>query len=300
MTTPNVTEGRLPFGEFETWYRVTGELGVGPTPLVIAHGGPGCSHDYLLTLSALAQSGRAVIHYDQVGGGRSSHRPGAGAELWTVELFLDELDNLLNGLGIAERYHLLGQSWGGMLAAEHAVRQPSGLASLTLSNSPASIALWLSEAGRLRLELPEETRRDLDEHEAAGTIDSPAYLTATTAFYDRHVCRIVPNPPEVRRAFEIMEAEPSVYHAMNGPNEFSCVGSLRDWSIVERVEAINVATLLLSGRYDEATPATIQPFFDGIADVRWEIFDESSHMPFVEEPERYRIVLEDFLANHDH
>jgi len=82
-----------------------------PTPLVVAHGGPGCTHDYVLALAQLAERGRPVVHYDQLGGGRSTHMPEKGGDFWTVELFLEELENLLVYLGLNDRYFLLGQSW---------------------------------------------------------------------------------------------------------------------------------------------------------------------------------------------
>lgn len=294
------TVGTIPFGEWETWYRVTGDLGSPLTPLVVAHGGPGCTHDYVLEIANLApRTGRPVIHYDQLGGGRSTHLPDKGADFWTVQLFLDELDNLLAALGIKDRYFLLGQSWGGMLGAEHAIRQPAGLRALVISNSPASMELWVAEAKRLRADLPENVREALDRHEADGTTEDPEYLAATQAFYDRHVCRVVPNPPEVVTMTEYLNADPTVYHTMNGPNEFFCIGTLKSWTVVDQVHHIVAPTLLCSGRYDEATPATVQPFFDAIPDVRWEIFEESSHMPFVEEPERYLSVVGDFLAAHE-
>jgi L-proline amide hydrolase len=96
-----------------------------------------------------------------------------------------------------------------------------------------------------------------------------------------------------------LNRDATVYNTMNGPNEFFCIGTLRDWSVVDRVHAIITPTLLLSGRYDEATPVTVQPFFDNIPDVRWEIFENSSHMPFIEEPERYREIVEKFLSSLD-
>ena len=294
-----MSESTVPFGEYETWYRVTGDLDAALTPLVVLHGGPGCSHDYLDSLASIAHSGRAVVLYDQLGGGRSTHLPDEGPDFWTVELFLAELDNLLAALGINDRYHLLGQSWGGMLAAEHALRVPKGLRGLVLSNSPASMALWASEAKILRSQLAPDVEAALDRHEADGTTNDPEYLAATQVYYDLHVCRVVPNPPEVVRTFEFMAQDSTVYNTMNGPNEFFCIGTLRDWTVVDRVRTIVAPTLLLSGRHDEATPATVQPFFDQIADVRWEIFEDSSHMPFVEEPERYRHVVEEFLASHD-
>lgn len=299
MGTTSVREGYATFKEWRTWYRVTGSLDTDMTPLVIVHGGPGCSHDYLLALEALAATGRPVIHYDQLGGGRSTLLADRGADFWTVDLFLAELDNLLSVLGISNEYHLLGQSWGGMLGAEHAIRRPSGLRGLVLSNAPASMDLWVDESKKLRAQLPRETRDVLDAHEAAGTIYDESYLAASQVYYDEHVCRVVPNPPEVLRTIEYMAADPTVYNTMFGPNEFFCVGSLRPWSVVERLSQITCPTLLLSGRFDEATPATIQPFFDAIDGARWEIFEHSSHMPFVEETERYLEVVNEFLAEVD-
>ncbi len=292
-------EGRVAFRDGETWYRVTGELSQGPPPLVVLHGGPGATHDYVSSLARLSSTGRAVVHYDQLGNGRSSHFPDRGTEFYEVALFLDELDNLLWHLGIADRYHLLGQSWGGMLGAEHAITRPGGLRSLVISDSPASMELWVLEATRLRGELPDDVRETLDGHERDGTIEDPAYVAATQVFYDKHVCRIVPNPVDVLRSFEAIASDPTVYHSMNGPNEFFCIGSLRTWSVVDEVHRIEAPTLLISGRFDEATPATVQPFFDAIPDVRWEILERSSHMPFLEEPDRFDEIVNAFLAAND-
>ncbi len=146
---PSTSKGRVPFSDGETWYRITGDLSRGVTPLVVAHGGPGATHEYLLSLTAMARD-RPVIHYDQLGCGNSTHLQDADPSYWTVDLFLAELDNLLEELGIADGYHLLGQSWGGMLSAEHAVRRPAGLKRLVISNSPASMPLWLEAAASLR------------------------------------------------------------------------------------------------------------------------------------------------------
>jgi L-proline amide hydrolase len=299
MTQSHSTEGLVPFGEWQTWYRITGDLASGVTPLVVVHGGPGCTHDYLLTLASIAESGRPVVHYDQLGAGRSTHLPDKGVDFWTVDLFLDELDNLLETLGISDGYHLLGQSWGGMLGAEHALRTPRGLKGLVLSNSPASMELWASESKVLRSHMPPGVEDALDLHEHAGSTNDPEYLAATQAYYDVHVCRVLPNPPELLKTMEYMADDSTVYTTMNGPNEFFCIGSLRNWSVVDRVSAITAPTLLLSGRFDEATPATVQPFMDNIANVRWTIFEESSHMPFVEEPDLYREIVEAFLREND-
>ena len=297
------TEGELDFRGWSTWYRVTGDLeatrAAGKVPLVVLHGGPGVPHPYTLRIAGIAAQGRAVVHYDQLGCGRSTHLPEKGADFWDVQLFLDELDNLLQGLGIASSYAVLGQSWGGMLAAEHAVRRPDGLQALVIANSPASMELWLSEANRLRGDLPPDVQATLLAHEEAGTTSSPEYLAAEQVFYDRHVCRVVPNPPEVVESFAALDVDPTVYHTMNGPSEFHVIGTMKDWTIVDRLGQVQAPTLLVNGRYDEATPACVQPFADRIPDVRWEVFESSSHLPHVEEEERYLQVVGAFLDSHD-
>jgi L-proline amide hydrolase len=297
LTQP-VHQGTANFRGWQTWYRITGDLSSDRTPLLVVHGGPGAAHNYLLRYADIADTGRAVIHYDQLGVGRSTHLRDKGADFWQVGLFLDELDNLLRHLDIQDRYHLLGQSWGGMLAAEHAVLQPPGLRSLIISNSPASIQLWLQEANKLRAKLPPDVQATLLKHEAEGTTNADEYNAAVKVFYDRHLCRI-PWPPEVEATFAAIADDPTVYHTMNGPSEFHCIGTIRTWSIIDRLSRIQTPTLLISGRYDEATEAVVQPFADHIANVRWTMFPNSSHMPHVEETAACLGVVEDFLAAHD-
>jgi L-proline amide hydrolase len=159
--------------------------------------------------------------------------------------------------------------------------------------------LWLREANRLRGALPPEVQATLLKHERDGTTNSAAYEKAVQVFNSRHVCRIKPVPAEVARSFAQIAADPTVYHTMNGPSEFHVVGSLKNWNIIDQVGRIAAPTLLISGRYDEATPAVVQPFADGIKNARWEIFENSSHMPHVEEQERCLQVIGDFLAEHD-
>ena len=291
----NSSEGYVEGAFGRTWYKITGELGSAKTPLVVLHGGPGCTHDYVESFSELAAGGRAVIHYDQIGNGRSTHLRDKGAEFWTVSLFLDELDRLLNHLGIAGRYDVVGQSWGGMLAAEHAVLQPEGLRRLIIADSPASMKTWVAEANRLRRDLPPDVQATLTRHEESGTIDSEAYLKASNVFYEKHVCRIVPMPPEVASTFAAIADDPTVYHTMNGPTEFHVIGTMKDWTIESRLHAITVPTLLISGRFDEATPLCVQPYADHIPDVRWRVFEQSSHMPHVEEKEACLAAVADFL-----
>jgi L-proline amide hydrolase len=96
-----------------------------------------------------------------------------------------------------------------------------------------------------------------------------------------------------------MEEEPTVYHTMNGPSEFHVIGTLRDWEITPRLPRIEAPTLVISGEFDEASPAVVQPLVDAVPDVRWELFDGASHSTHLEQPARFNGVVAPFLAEHD-
>ncbi|MBA3947913.1 MAG: proline iminopeptidase-family hydrolase [Herpetosiphonaceae bacterium] len=293
MTANSAREGFVSFRGYKVWYRIVGEEEApGKLPLLCLHGGPGATHDYLEPLELMAATGRRVIFYDQLGAGNSDHPH--NPSMWTVPLFREELGVVRTALGL-DHVHLLGQSWGGMLGMEYAMTQPAGLASLIIADSPASMPQWVAEANRLRAELPPEVQATLLKHEAAGTTDDPAYEAAMAVFYGRHVCRVDPLPDCVARAFVKMAEAPEVYHTMNGPSEFHVIGTLKDWDITARLGEIGVPTLVLSGRYDEATPAIAETVHRGIKGSEWVLFEHSSHMPHVEETERYMEVLTTFL-----
>ncbi len=287
-------EGFLRFQGHDIWFRVVGRPEQDDKlPVLCLHGGPGVPHDYLEPLAALADSGRRVIFYDQLGGGNSD-RP-EDPSLYTVDYFLAELAALRWELSL-DRVHLLGQSWGGMLALEYALTQAPGLASLVLADTPASMPQWAAETNRLREQLPAEVREVLDAHEAAGTTEDPAYQEAMMVFYNRHVCRRDPWPECLTRAFDKMMQFPLVYHTMVGPSEFHVTGTLKGWSVVGRLGEIRVPTLVLGGRHDEATPAVTEAVHRGIPGSEWFIFEDSSHLPHLEQAESFLTKVGDFLA----
>ena len=286
-------EGVVSFRGYQTWYRIVGDRDApGKLPLLCLHGGPGMTHDYLETLEALAASGRRVIFYDQLGSGKSSqpHDP----SMWQVGLFVEEVSAVRKALGL-EQVHLLGQSWGGFLAQEYVLTRPSGLASLILSNSAASTRQWIVEANRLRGGLPVDIQEILSRHEAAGTTDDPAYAAATGVYYHRHLCRLDPWPDCLNRTLDLLGENPEVYNSMWGPTEFHCTGTLKTWDITPRLHEIQVPTLILSGRYDESTPAINETLQYGIPNSEWILFEHSAHMPHLEETEKYLQVVSYFL-----
>ncbi len=117
--------------------------------------------------------------------------------------------------------------------------------------------------------------------------------------YDRHVCRVVPNPEFVQRTFRKLLEHPEVYYTMNGPSEFYVVGTLKTWDVRDQLGKIHAPTLVTSGRYDEATPAIAETVRNGISGSEWVVFENSAHMAHAEEPERYMQVLGDFISRHE-
>ncbi|KAG1876598.1 Alpha/Beta hydrolase protein [Suillus subalutaceus] len=252
----------------KTWYKVYGTL---PHP-----------HNPPLVLTRLFDV--PVIVYDQLGNGRSTHLPekNGDVDFWTVQLFVDELHNLLNHLNIHDNYNVLGQSWGGMLASEFATRQPKGLGKLVIAGSPASTLLWVKAANELRKELPKKVQDVLNKHEAADTTTDPEYIAATNEFHKRHFCRLDPMPQSLLDGFAWIEKDPSVCLTMT-------------WSMVDRLHNIQATTLLINGRYDEAQDIVVEPFFQRIPKVRWVQFADSAHVPQLEETERFMQVVWAFL-----
>lgn len=288
-----VSEGFVVFRGHRTWHRTVGEREEpGRLPLLVVHGGPGTTSDYLEPLAGLAR-GRRVVFYDQLGCGRSDHPH--DPSLWSVELFEAELRALRAALGL-DRCHLLGQSWGGLLVLEHALTAASGIASLTLANPLVSTDEWIAETGRLREALPPAQREALARHEAAGTTDDPEYQEAVTEFYSRHVCRLDPWPDCFLRSLAALEADPEVYLTLWGPSEVHCTGTLAGWDVRPRLNALSVPALVLGGRYDECTPAIQEDLHERLSGSRWVVFEESSHLPHLEETGRFLEVVEGFLS----
>ena len=278
-----VTGGRV-------WYRSLGEGGI---PLLCLHGGPGFTHYYLEPLEALADE-RQVIFYDQLGCGKSD-RP-EDVTLWTVERFIDELVTVRETLGL-DRLHLFGSSWGGMLAQQYVLDVTSGAVSLTISNSIASIPQFSDMVARLKSDLDPATQAAIDRHEAAGTTYSAEYQAAIRTWNETYLCRVRPWPTELEEAFCNMGTQ--IFETMFGPSDFHIVGTIRGWDVFDRLTEIALPTLVLAGRFDECVPEHMWAMHQRIAGSRFELFESSAHMPFIEEPHRFDQVMRDFLRHRD-
>jgi L-proline amide hydrolase len=281
-------DGYADFRGYRTWYRVVGDRKADAVPLVALHGGPGSTHNYFTPLEQLGAE-RPVVLYDQIGCGNSDRPQDID---WSVEVFREELGTLREQLGL-DRIHLLGTSWGGMLAQEHVLSGASEIVSLTLSSTLANLALWNEEQRKLKAALPAAVIEVLDRHEAAGTYDDPEYGDAMQVYMDRHFYRGRKPRPEL----EAMDAgrAPDVYRAMQGPNEWTTTGALKGWSTRDRLHEIDVPTLVVRGRYDMCTAPIAGELVEGIRGAREVVLEQSSHTPVLEETPRYLEVVRDFM-----
>jgi L-proline amide hydrolase len=283
-------EGYVDFRGHRTWYRLTGDREAGGAPLLALHGGPGSTHNYFAPLERLAME-RPVVLYDQIGCGNSD-RP-QDIE-WSVDVFRDEVDAVRDQLGL-DRIHLLGTSWGGMLAQEHFLSGAAGILSLVLSSTLANIDQWAKEQLRLRAELPPVVIEILDLHERAETFDDPEYEQAMEAYFDRHFYRGL--KPRVELEWMAAGKATDVYRAMQGPNEWTTTGALKGWDIRDRLHEIDVPTVVVRGRYDMCTEPIAAELVNGIRGAREVVLEHSSHTPVLEETDRYLEVVGEFIRD---
>ncbi|CAH0051183.1 unnamed protein product [Clonostachys solani] len=303
FTPYTMTEGIAPFTvpglaePAKTWFKTFGDFSTNSTPLIVLHGGPGACHDYLLPLTDLNVP---LVFYDQIGNGLSTHLPekNGDEEFWSVDLFKDELDNLIGYLGLKDRpIDIYGHSWGGMLAAEWAVTESSSnLRRLIISNSLASMDTWRIGMDSLKAQLPSCIRDVLDMAEKTENFTTPEYNNAIEYFYKRHLSLARPWPaPEVEAALNWFATDGTTYETMYGPSELYITGNLRNWTIIPELHKIKVPTLLINADMDEAQDVTMQPFSDNIKDSKWIKMKNAAHFSHVDKREEYIQHVQSFL-----
>ncbi|KAI0649017.1 proline-specific peptidase [Trametes meyenii] len=290
-TAPVIEEGFIPFayqGEtHQTYYKLFGSLEDRTRPpVVVVHGGPGISHDYLLPLADLAQQSYPVILYDQIGNARSTHLPHKPPSFWTIDLFLDELENLLAHFSVEDEYHIVGHSWGAMMGSEFIVRRrPAGLRRFVVSDAPAAVSDW----GKSFKELLAKFPQDVKDAIARGFEDQEEYWNALMKVYVVHGCRAKPFPKDLE--YSLLQV-----YGKDADRTVDEAPILSRWTIVDRLHLIEVPTLVINGRYDIAQDFVMKPYDDNIPNSRWITFENSSHTPFWEEREGYMEVVGSFLA----
>ncbi|WP_292375821.1 proline iminopeptidase-family hydrolase [Methanosarcina sp. UBA411] len=282
-------EGYIPVTGGKIWYKIVG-ANRKKIPLLVLHGGPGAPHDYLEPLEALSDE-RPVIFYDQLGCGNSD-KP-SDKFLWTVERFVSELEQVRSYLGL-DKMHLLGQSWGTMLAVDFIlVKKPKGVMSLILSGPCLSSSRFASDQKLYLLELSDALQKTINESEMSGCFDSKEYQDAMMVYYKIHVCRLDPWPDCLNRTLEKLGHE--VYEQMWGPSEFTLTGCLKNYERVDLLKEISVPTLFTCGCYDEATPSSTAYYHSMLPGSEIVIFEGASHEHHLEKIGEYLEVVRNFI-----
>ncbi|MDT8342254.1 MAG: proline iminopeptidase-family hydrolase [Longimicrobiales bacterium] len=278
-----------PFGEL--WYDVVGE-GSG-TPAVLLHGGPGINSYYMNPMRALGAD-RPVVLYDQLGSGRSTSATGPSD--WTIATFVRELDTLRAALGF-DRMHLVGHSWGTILAAEYWRAHPERVASVVFMSPALSVPAWVADADTLLMTLPETIQGAVREHEAAGTYEDPAYQDAVTRFYEAYLARSLPWSADLDSAFAAANFD--IYGAMWGPSEFTATGTLKDYDATGWLGEIDVPVLFTTGEFDESRPATVRRIAALVPGAEVAVIPGAAHLTMHDRPDDTNAVVRDFLRRVD-
>jgi proline iminopeptidase len=275
------------------WYHRVGS-GSG-TPLVLLHGGPGSCSYYLKPLLTLSKD-RPVIIYDQLGCGKSD-RP-TDTTLFTVDRYVRELQTLRDSLGLSE-IHLLGHSWGAMLAEAYMATHPKGVRSLILSSPLVTTAQWEHDADSLLRALPDSMRDAIARHEADHTTSSPEYVSATKAYYGLYLSRTHSSPTPDNDSSSAGFGR-QVYEYMWGPSEFSSAGTLKTFDATPWLREVRVPTLFIAGEFDEATPASTRNFARLVPGAVFVMIPGSGHMTTRDNPDALRSEIRAFLARVEH
>lgn len=291
-----ISEGYMPFMGQHTYYRTVGER-TDKAPLILLHGGPGSTHNYFEVLDRVAEEdGRMLVMYDQIGCGNSyvDGRP----ELWKAETWVNELIALRKHLGL-DTCHLLGQSWGGMLLLTYICGyEHSGVKSGILSSTLPASWLWGIEQARMIKELPEEYQEAIKTATETGDYSSDIYQRAEEEYMLRHAAgKPDPNGPEclLRKKRTGRES----YVVGWGPNEYTPMGTLKDYDVIDKLKDIKEPCLVINGGNDLCTPYIAKVMYDNIPNSRWELFRECRHMCFVEDNDHYVEVLKEWLNEKD-
>ena len=291
-----ISEGYMPFKNGKTYYRIVNKEG-SKTPLILLHGGPGSTHNYFEVFDHLAiEDDRPIIMYDQIGCGKSY--VDGDETIFSKETWSEELIALREHLEI-KNCHILGQSWGGMLLIIYAVdKNPSSLKSLILSSTLSSAKLWRKENLKRVELLPDDMKKAIYDAENKNDYSSEKYKEAIDLFMQRYCAKEYDETdPECLRRKKVSGAKS--YLIAWGENEFTPTGTLADYEYTDKLKNIKIPTLITSGSWDLSTPYIAKTMHDNIENSKWELFQHSRHMPFVEEHEKYVSILKKWLNKND-
>lgn len=285
-----IGDGHLAVPGGSIWYKVSGS-GKG-TPVVLLHGGPGYSSFYLKSLEDIGND-RQVVRYDQLGGGKSDKI--TDTTMFTIEHFVRELDSLRVFLGV-KKWHVLGHSWGTILAVEYYKVYPEYVATLTLASAALDIPAWEKNARQLVATLSDSSQRAISKAVRVKKYDDPSYQNAMNEFYGKYVWR---HPVEADLDSTMATFNEAIYNYMQGPSEFIITGTLRNYDATAFLKQIRAPVLYTVGEFDEANPDIVRRFAGLTPDAKVVVLKGSAHVTTWDARDENVKVVRDFLAAAD-
>jgi len=279
FTTPGAVQaGGVQMIKLQEGYRVwTKRFGNSPIKVLLLHGGPAATHEYLESFeSFFPNAGIEFYEYDQLGSAYSDQPE--DMSLWSIERFVEEVEQVRQALGLdSDNFFLLGSSWGGILAMEYALAHQDHLKGLVVCNMTASFPKYAAYNAQLRAQLPAEVRTQLQRYEDAGDYQNPEYQQLVfDEYYRRHICRLPEWPEPVTRSFAHINQR--VYEYMQGPSEFVPGGILSEWTVWDRLGEIEVPTLMVGAAHDTMNPAEMEEMSTLVQNGRYLFCPNGSHL----------------------
>ena len=247
---------QTPKGKFKVW---TKRFGTNPRiKILLLHGGPAMTHEYMECFETFFQrEGFEFYEYDQLGS-YYSDQPN-DSTLWTTERFLEEVEQVRQAIGAdSSNFYVLGNSWGGILGMEYALKYQRHMKGLLVSNMVASAPEYGKYAEEvLSKQMKPEILSEIRAIEAKKDFTNPRYMDLLIPnFYHEHICRLEEWPDALNRTFK--HGNNSIYVQMQGPSEFGISGLLANWDIKNRLQEITVPTLIIGAKYDTMDPKAME------------------------------------------
>jgi proline iminopeptidase len=283
-------------GKYKVWTKKVGE---GKIKVLLLHGGPGFSHDYLECFDDfLPKKGMEIYYYDQLGCGNSDVP--ADTSLWNTRRYVEEVEQVRKGLGL-DQFYIVGHSWGSMLAMEYLDKYQSHVKGVVLSNMTASIADYIDYSATLKKKLFTQEDRtlyhSLDRRKAYASAQYTELLMSK--LYTQVICRLPLDkwPEPLTRAFK--KANQTIYMQMQGVDEFHVTGNFKHWDFWSKLSHIKVPALVLGGVYDEMNPESMKKEGRMLPNSRTYLCPQGSHMAMYDDQQRYFNTLTTFLKEVD-
>lgn len=286
-----------PVGDFRVW---TKTIGNNPRiKVLLLHGGPAMTHEYMECFeSFFPREGFEMIEYDQLGSFYSD-QPKDSA-LWTVDRFVEEVEQVRQALGLdSTNFYLLGNSWGGLLAMQYALKYQQHLKGLLVCNMMSSCPDYGRYAQQVLAKTMDPKILDtLRGIEARGDFSNPRYMALLIPnFYHQHICRLAEWPDGLNRAINHVNA--AVYTMMQGPSEFGISGRLATWDIKSRLHEIHVPTLTVGAKYDTMDPEHMRWMSTQVQHGRYLYCPEGSHLAMWDDQKDFYPGVIDFIRDVD-